>query len=167
VKAVRFDTDAWQVILDTYTQSNGETSQTYTRVRTVFRARDDLRFRVYRKSIFSGLGKAFGMQDLEIGMPPVDEAYIVQSNSIGKVQSLLMRREIADPLVTLNAGKLQIRPFKRRALREPGWMELVYEATGVVRDGERLRMMVALLQAVIRHLGKIGTAAGDPVPVEI
>jgi len=165
-KGVRFEAGPWQVILDSYTQSNGNTSQTFTRVRSVFRAKDDLRFRVYRKSVFSGLGKALGMQDLEVGMPGVDEAYIVQSNSIGKVQSLLMRREVADPLIALNAGKLHIRRFRKRGFREPGWMEIVYEST-VTKELDRMRLMVKIVFAAILHLGRTGTASNDAVPVPV
>lgn len=165
-RGVEFANGKWRVYLDSFTTSSGESSQTYTRVRSVYRAKDELRFRIYRKSIFSGLGKALGMQDLEVGMPGVDEAYIVQSNSIGKVQSLLMRREIARPLESLNAGKLHIRPFRKRGFREPGWMELVYETT-VTKDLDRLRMMVHLLHAGIEHLGRTGTAGNDVLPVTV
>jgi hypothetical protein len=165
-QGVQFEAGPWQVLLDSYTQSNGNSSQTYTRVRAVFRAKDDLRFSVYRKSIFSGLGKALGMKDLEVGMPPLDEAYIVQSNSIGKVQSLLIRREIADPLITLNSGKLHVRRFRKRGLREPGWVVLTYETTAK-RDVDLIRLMVKLVDASIQHLGRIGSAETDPVPVSV
>lgn len=165
-KGVQFEAGSWQVLLDSYTQSNGDSGQTYTRVRAIFRAKDDLRFRIYRKSIFSGLGKALGMEDLEVGMPPLDEAYIVQSNSIGKVQSLLIRNEIAGPLITLNSGKLHLRKFRKRGLRESGWMEVAYE-TAAKRDLEQTRLMVKLVDASIKHLGRIGTAASDPVPVAV
>ncbi|MGH7503451.1 MAG: hypothetical protein ACREL7_17130 [Longimicrobiales bacterium] len=167
VRGVRFKADAWVVVLDSYTQSSGKTSQNYTRVRSVFRARDDLRFRIYRSTIFSQLGKRFGMQDLEVGVPGVDEAYIVQSNSVGKVQSLLLLRDVAGPLVVLRAGKLEIRPFRQKGINKAEWMELVYEVSGVIRDANRLRIMVSMLEATIRHLGKNGTASRDAAPFEI
>src|SRR5215218_2767009 len=44
------DVPPWQVVLDTYTVSNGKTSTTYTRMRAPFVNADGFRFTVYRKS---------------------------------------------------------------------------------------------------------------------
>src|SRR6266496_3152052 len=63
------DVGPWQLTLDTYTVSSGQSHQVFTRLRAPF-VNDGFRFRVYRKSIFSGLGKKlFGMQDIEVGEP--------------------------------------------------------------------------------------------------
>jgi hypothetical protein len=61
----------WEILLDTYTQSSGSgsnhSSTTYTRMRAPFVNKDGLYFKIYRKGIFSSIGRFFGMQDLEIG----------------------------------------------------------------------------------------------------
>ena len=56
----------WEIILDTYTVSTGNSATTYTRMRVPYVNKDGFRFRIYRKNIFSGLGKLLGMQDIEI-----------------------------------------------------------------------------------------------------
>ena len=66
------DLPPWQVTLDVYTESAGETSTTYTRLRAPFVNPSGFRFRIYRKSIFSDMGKFFGMQDVEIEDPWFD-----------------------------------------------------------------------------------------------
>ncbi len=166
VKQVRFPWDVWTIVLDTYTASRGNHSATYTRASTVFRSRDDFRFRVYRRTPFSGIGRMFGVQDLEIGMPDLDRDYVVQSNSPGRIQSLLFLRDVARPLETLRAGRLETRNLRRRGIRDPKLRELVYLIPGVIREGDRLRMMVQLMGAVMDHLVRIGAAVHEPISIE-
>jgi hypothetical protein len=59
----------WTITLDTYTVSTGKSHVTYTRMRAPYVNADGFRFKIYRKNIFSGIGKYFGMKDLEIGYP--------------------------------------------------------------------------------------------------
>ena len=59
--------DQWTVTLDTYVVSTGKTSAIYTRMRAPYVNPDGFRFKIYRKSIFTGIGKALGMQDVDIG----------------------------------------------------------------------------------------------------
>ena len=68
----------WEIILDTYTVSTGNSATTYTRMRAPYVNTDGFRFRLYRKNIFSGIGKLLGMQDVEIGDPYFDEEFIIQ-----------------------------------------------------------------------------------------
>jgi hypothetical protein len=68
----------WTVTLDTYTVSSGQYSHvTYTRMRAPFVNQLGFRFTVYREGIFSDLAKRFGMQDIQIGIAPFDEGFIV------------------------------------------------------------------------------------------
>lgn len=57
----------WEITLDTYTVSTGKSSTTYTRIRAPYVNQDGFRFNIYRKSVFSWLGKLLGVQDIEIG----------------------------------------------------------------------------------------------------
>ena len=57
----------WTLTLDTYTVSTGKVTVVFTRMRAPFVNPGGFRFVVYRKSVFSGIGKFFGMQDIEIG----------------------------------------------------------------------------------------------------
>ena len=56
---------------------------------------EGFRFTIYRKSIFSDLGKLLGMQDIEVGDPDFDEAFIIKGNDESKVRELL--RQSQDP----------------------------------------------------------------------
>ncbi len=49
---------------------------------------EGFRFTIYRKGIFSDLGKLLGMQDIEVGDPEFDEAFIIKGTDEYKVRDL-------------------------------------------------------------------------------
>ena len=57
----------WTIYLDTYTVSTGKSSITYTRMRVPFINQKKFNFKIYRRGVASNIGKALGMQDIEIG----------------------------------------------------------------------------------------------------
>ena len=78
---LRYHSGEWEITLDTYTVNTGKSSTTYTRIRAPFVNKDGLYFKIYRKGVFSTIGKAFGMQDIEIYDPYFDDAFIIQGNN--------------------------------------------------------------------------------------
>ena len=56
---------------------------------------EGFRFTIYRKGLFSDLGKLLGMQDIEVGDPEFDEAFIIKGNDESKVRDAL--RQPQDP----------------------------------------------------------------------
>jgi hypothetical protein len=70
----------WTITLDTYTVSTGKSHVTYTRMRAPYVNADGFRFKIYRKNVFSGIGKYLGMQDLEVGYPEFDNDFIIKGN---------------------------------------------------------------------------------------
>ena len=84
----------WTVTLDTYTDSTGEIHVTYTRMRAPYVNPEGFRFTIYRKGFFSDLGKLLGMQDIEVGDPEFDEAFIIKGNDEDRVRVLF-----ADPKI--------------------------------------------------------------------
>ena len=61
---VQLHVKPWTITLDTHAESAGESSVTYTGMRAPFINPEGFRFTVYRKGIFSDLGKLLGMQDI-------------------------------------------------------------------------------------------------------
>ena len=55
---------------------------------------EGFRFTIYRKSLFSDLGKLLGMQDIEVGDPEFDEAFIIKGNDESKVRDLFANPKI-------------------------------------------------------------------------
>src|SRR5512136_2485528 len=78
----------WTVTLDTYTVSTGKSHITYTRMRAPYVNKDGFQFTIYRKNLFSELGKRLGMQDIEVGDPEFDRDFIIKGNDEFKVLAL-------------------------------------------------------------------------------
>ena len=99
----------WTVTLDTYTEtySDGNTAHStfYTRLRAPYVNKDGFRFTIYRKSVFSGLGKVLGMQDVEVGYPEFDEAFVIKGNDETKLRALFAKRE--NPAIDRDAARHQ------------------------------------------------------------
>ena len=75
----------WTVTLDMGT-SDEDGESPATRLRAPYINPEGFRFTIYRKNLFSDLGKFLGMQDIEVGDPEFDEAFIIKGNDESKVQ---------------------------------------------------------------------------------
>lgn len=167
VKQIRFALDPFELVLDTYTESSGQSSQTYTRGRILFPVRDEFRFQVYRRTVFSGIGKYFGMQDIEVGHPQLDRDFIVKAESAGRVQALLLRSGVSNALLALGNGKLETRKYRKRGVDTTNVRELRYLVSGVLRDAQKLDALVDLFADVNQHLIRSGAAWPEPCPIAL
>jgi hypothetical protein len=155
----------WTMTLDTYTVSNGKTSSTYTRLRAPYINKDNFRFTIYRKSIFSNLGKLLGMQDVEVGYPQFDEDFIIQGNNESRLRELFGNARIRQLISVQSNIRFQVKG-------DEGWFvktfpegvdELYFVACGVIKDIDRLRLLFDLFAEVLDHLCLIGSAyKNDP-----
>jgi hypothetical protein len=149
----------WTITLDTYTEHSGESSVTYTRMRAPYVNPEDFRFTIYRKSVFSGLGKFLGMQDIEVGEPEFDEAFIIQGNDETRVQNLF-----ADPKLR---ALLAAQPRLHLTVKDSeGWFgpafpddvdELYFRVAGVIKDLDQLKGLFEVFAAVLERLCRIGS----------
>ena len=150
----------WEITLDTYTTKSGESSTTYTRIRAPYVNRDGFRFTIYRKNIFSGVGKLFGMQDIEIGDPFFDDEFIIQGTHTDLVESLLANTRIRQLIQDQPDVHFQMRD-------DEGWFserfpegvdELHFRAYGVIKDKQRLKGLFDLFALVLEELCRLGSA---------
>jgi hypothetical protein len=156
----------WTLTLDTYTVSTGHSHVTYTRMRSPFVSRDGFRFRIYRAGVFSGLGKTFGMQDIDVGhSAKFDDEFIIQGNDESKVRALFANPEVRRLIEAQPKIQLEIRDdegfFKTRF--PEGVDELHFLALGTIKDVDRLKQMFDLFAAVLEELHRVGSATeADP-----
>ncbi|MBI3585672.1 MAG: DUF3137 domain-containing protein [Ignavibacteriales bacterium] len=155
----------WVVTLDTYTVHANNANITYTRIRAPYVNKDGFRFTVYRKSIFSGIGKFFGMQDVEVGYPEFDEAFIIKGTDESKLRSLFMNSKIREMIQAQPTIQLEVKDdegwFKTKF--PEGVDELYFQVRGVIQDVQRLKALYELFAEVLNHLCHIGSAyENDP-----
>lgn len=150
----------WIVTLDTYAVSTGKVTIVYTRMRAPYVNPDGFRFTVYRRGIFSDIGKWFGMQDIEVGHEGFDRDFIIKGTSETKLHELFANPKIRD-LVT---GQPEI---KLTVHDDEGWFgrtfpegvdELTFTVVGVIKDVERLKHLYELFAETLEELCRIGSA---------
>src|SRR5262249_53252465 len=154
----------WTITLDTYTVSTGHTHQVLTRLRAPFVSRDGFRFAIYRKGLFSGLGKALGIQDIEVGHSAVfDDEFIIQGNDESKVRALFANPEIRRLIAVQPQIRLELKDDEGLSRqRFPGGVDdLAFHPLGVIKDVPRLRQLFDLFAAVLDELCRLGSATAD------
>lgn len=151
----------WTITLDVYTESTGETHVTYTRMRVPYVNPEGFRFSIYRKGFFSELGKLLGMQDIEIGDPEFDEAFIIKGNDESNVVRLFSDTRIRQMIQAQPKIRLDVKDSE-------GWFgpsfpedvdELRFQVVGVIKDVDRLKSVFDLFAAVLDQLCRIGSAS--------
>lgn len=165
--ATRVEVEAgpWTVTLDTFARSSGKHSTTYTRLRAPYVNPRGFRFDVSPEGFFSGIGRAFGMQDVSIGVPEFDSAWVVQGTDEAQLRELFRDEGIRSLLRA--AGSVSF-----RVQDDEGWFgrkfpdgvdELVLTTRGVVKDVARLKVLFALFAETLDRLVAIRAAeARDP-----
>lgn len=150
----------WTVTLDTYAVSAGKTVIVYTRMRAPYVNPDGFRFTVYRRGMFSGIGKFFGMQDIEIGDGPFDADFIIKSNDEFKVKQLLANARVRELIASQKDIQFGVQD-------DEGWFgprfpegvdELHFTVVGVIKDIERLKRLYELFAETLDELCRIGSA---------
>lgn len=155
----------WVITLDTYTVHANNATITYTRIRAPYVNKDGFRFNIYRKNIFSGIGKFFGMQDVEVGYPEFDNAFIIKGNDDSKLRSLFGNAKIRELIQAQPEIYFHVKDdegwFKTKF--PEGVDELYFQVRGVIQDVQRLKALYELFAEVLNHLCSIGSAyENDP-----
>jgi hypothetical protein len=168
-KNVQVHAGPWTITLDTYTESSGESAVTCTRMRAPYVNSDGFRFTIYRKGLFSDLGKLLGMQDIEVGDPEFDEAFIIKGNDEPKVVNLFADKNVRRVIQAQPKIYLQVKDSE-------GWFgpkfpenvdELHFQVVGVVKDIDQLKALFDLFSAILDQLCRIGSAYREEPGVEL
>jgi hypothetical protein len=161
--------DAWTITLDVFSVQHGKTRKKYTRLRVPFVTLDDFRFLIYRKGLFTDLGKLLGVQDIEVGDPEFDEAFVIQANNEAKVRALFANPQIRDLLHEQPEVRFELKDNEGRfwATFPESVDVLHFQAEGVLKDVEQLKGLFYLMTEVLRELYLQGTVSRLDSGVEL
>jgi len=146
----------WTITLDVL---SGEDCS-FTRIRAPFVNPEGFRFTIYRKTFFSDLGKFMGMQDIEVGDPEFDEAFIIKGNDEARVRILFADARLRKLVQDQPTIRLEVKDSE-------GWFgpkfpenvdELHFQVLGVIKDVDRLKALFDLFAAVLEQLCRIASA---------
>ena len=138
----------WTVTLDTYAVHAGKTTIVYTRMRAPFANPRGFRFTIYRKGLFSEIAKWLGMQDLQVGVEPFDEEFIIKGTDEGLVRALFANPAIRDLVARQKNIHLTVKDD-----------ELYFHVTGIIKDLDRLKLLYELFAETLDQLSDIGAAS--------
>jgi len=155
---IEYKHNNWTIYLDTYTVSTGKSSITYTRMRAPFINQNKFLFKVYRKGVFSNIGKALGMQDIEIGYDYFDNGYIIKGNDEILLRRLFQNHNIRNLIEKQSRIVLEIKDNEGSfgPKFNDNESELYFVVIGVIKDKERLKNLFELFKKVINELEIIG-----------
>ena len=153
----------WQIRLDTYVVSTGQSSHTLTRMRAPFMNRDGLYFKISREGFLSSIGKFFGMQDIEIGDPFFDKQFVIKGNNPEKIKLLLADARIKELCQLQPRIHLRIKDDEGRFGTDfpEGVDELYFECVGVIKETALLKALFGLFCLVLERLVQIDSAYAD------
>lgn len=163
----------WTVTLDDYTAmvmvGKVFVPIHHTRLRAPFPNPSGFRFSIHRASIFSYLGTLLGMQDIQVGHPEFDEAFVIQGNNEPAVQSLCN----SDRLRALVTAQPK---FQLSIHDDEGWFGttyppevdvLVFNVAERIRDVDRLKGLYDVFAETLNLLSEMGIAGKGTGGVKI
>lgn len=150
----------WTITLDTYTVMANNTPLLFTRLRAPFSNKDRLRLRIYRSSIFSGIGKWLGMQDIEVGSLQFDKDFIVQGSDEHMVRRFCGSRALRQAMLAQKSFDLSVKDDEGwfGPKYPPGTDLLSVTVSGHLTDPERIRALFELFSEALEQLCAIGAA---------
>jgi len=166
---IEYKHNNWIIYLDTYTVSTGKSSTTYTRMRVPFINQKKFLFKVYRKGVFSNLGKALGMQDIEIGYDYFDNDYIIKGNDEILLRRLFQNHNIRNLIEKQSRILLEIKDNEGRfgPKFNDNESELYFVVIGVIKDKERIKNLFELFVKIVDELETIGITVNQTPEVKL
>ena len=152
-----------------WTSSTGKVTIVYTRLRAPYVNPDGFRFTVYRRSVFTGIGKWFGMQDVEIGEPSFDDAFVIKGTSEPRLRDLFANARIRALIEQQPAIMFTVKD-------DEGWFgpafpegvdELAFTVGGLINDIDRLKQLFDLFAETLDQLTRMGSAYERPPDVKL
>lgn len=149
----------WTILLDTYTVNTGKSSVTYTRMRIPYKRENDITFKLSRKSIFSGIGKMFGMPMIETYDYDFDDEFILKGNDETVIKEIFQNQSLKDMIKFQKRLILKTGPYKEKKSITDS--ELYFQMTGVLKDMDKLISLFKLMSTMMDEFVKNGIASEE------
>lgn len=159
----------WTVALDTFAVSTGKATVVYTRMRAPYVTPDGFHFTVYRKGLFSEVGKWFGMQDVTVGFEDFDREFVIKGNDEEKLRRLFSSQKIRELIAAQPDIHFSVEDD------DGGWTkmfpagvdELRFQVAGVIKDLERVKLLYELFAETLDELCRMGSASAQAPPAAL
>lgn len=159
----------WTITLDLYHVHTGKVPLVFTRLRAPYVNPDRFRFSVTKRGLFSGVAKLLGMQDVEVGYPEFDRGFVIRGNDQAKLKALFSNERLRELLDSQPEVHFEV-------VDDEGWFgpeyppdtdSLVFIASGMIDDVERLKRLFDLFAVTLDQLCLIGSAYEGQPPLKL
>jgi hypothetical protein len=126
------------------------------------------RFTVYRKGIFSELGKYLGMQDVEVGHPDFDRDFVIKGTDETKLRQIFGNERIRELITAQPQIHFEVKDadgiferdfFAEKPPEDLDMLEFLVDSRhGKIKDQEQLRLLFDLFAETLDELCRMGTA---------
>jgi hypothetical protein len=150
----------WTVTLDFGAHPGYRLSSIYTRLRAPCASEGDFHFRIFHQELVDGIARLLGMQDVRIGDPAFDKAFVVQGSDEAKLKAMLSDAELRKALLAEPHVEVTLRKAEESLVDDdPGvtW-ELCVEVPGRVEDERRLEALYDLFSGLLHQLCRLSSA---------
>jgi hypothetical protein len=144
----------------------------HIRMRAPFLNPGGFRFTVYRKGVFTELGKYLGMQDVEVGNQDFDRDFIIKGTDETKLRQIFGNARIreliaAQPRIHFEVkdarGIFERNLFPEKLTEDLDLLEFEVDSRPAIKDKERLRLLFDLFAETLDELCRMGTARSAQV----
>jgi hypothetical protein len=158
----------WTITLDLYHVHSGRVPLVFTRFRAPYVNPDQFFFSVTKRSLFSGLAKLLGMQDVEVGYAEFDRDFIIKGNDELKLKALFASERLRQLLSAQPDVHFSIESDDGLAGSDypPQTDALCFVADGLISDVARLKSLFDLFAVTLDQLCLIGSAYEGEVPTK-
>jgi len=138
----------------------------HARMRAPFLNPGGFRFTVYRKGVFTELGKYLGMQDVEVGHADFDRDFVIKGTDETKLRQIFGNARIRELIVAQPRVHFEVNDshgafvtlFANKPVEHLDVLEFEIDTKPSIQDKERLRLMFELFAETLDELCRMGTA---------
>ncbi|MDX1393344.1 MAG: hypothetical protein R3195_03090 [Gemmatimonadota bacterium] len=154
----------WTLVTDTFTQSHGETSSTFTRTRALFHGRQPLKLTVTRRTPLHAIGRLVGYLPVPMGYQQLDRALFVRSDRPEIARAVLRGTALGQSMMR-DPSRLMVTQAERKMRKTAGdgLSQVVVQRKGKIRDVAALRALVQTAALALDELERFGVAEDRPV----
>jgi hypothetical protein len=144
----------------------------HTRMRAPFLNPGGFRFTVYRKGIFTDLGKYLGMQDVQVGHPDFDRDFVIKGTDDTKLRQIFGNARIRELIVAQPRIHFEVKDghgiferslFAEKPPKDLDVLEFEVDSRPKIKDKEHLRLLFDLFAETLDELCRMGTARSAQV----
>lgn len=139
----------------------------HTRMSAPFLNPGGFRFTVYRKGVFTDLGKYLGMQDVEVGLPDFDRDFVIKGTDQMKLRQFFGNARIRELIAAQPRIHFEVKDGRgifaesflpQKPAEDLDVLEFQIDSRPSIKDKERLRLLFDLFAETLDELCRMGTA---------